>query len=48
MGSVLLRNTRDINSKGETEFDYPVPTLSLVGEKDGLLRITRGAESHFH
>ena len=48
MGSVLLRNTRAINESGNTSFDYDVPTLTLVGEKDGLLRITRGAESYWH
>jgi len=48
MGSVLLRNTRTINESGNTAFDYDVPTLTLVGDKDGLLRITRGAESYWH
>jgi hypothetical protein len=24
------------------------PTLTLVGELDGLLRISRGAEAYFH
>ncbi len=48
MGSVLLRNTRAINESGNTAFDYDVPTLTLVGDKDGLLRITRGAESYWH
>lgn len=48
MGSVLLRNTRTINESGNTAFNYDVPTLTLVGDKDGLLRITRGAESYWH
>jgi len=49
MGSVLLRNTRSLTDEGRTEFKAGVPpTLTLVGEKDGLLRITRGAESYWH
>lgn len=26
---------------------YPLPTMSLAGEKDGLSRVTRFAESHY-
>ena len=48
MGSVLLRDKRKINEDGETQFDYDVPTLTLNGELDGLLRISRGAESYYH
>jgi hypothetical protein len=49
MGSVLLRDTRSLNSDGKTEFKAGIPpTLTLAGEKDGLLRITRGAESYWH
>lgn len=29
-------------------FDLDVPTLTLSGELDGLLRISRGAESYWH
>ena len=47
-GSVLLRNTRSIQKDGTTKFDYDVPTLTLNGELDGLLRISRGAESYWH
>jgi len=48
MGSVLLRNTRNITDSGSTIFHRKVPALTLNGEKDGLLRITRGAESYWH
>lgn len=48
MGSVLLRDTHSINDDGKTIFDYPTPTLTLNGLKDGLLRISRGAEAFWH
>lgn len=49
MGSVLLRNTRTITDSGSTFFKTGIPpTLALTGELDGLLRISRGAESYFH
>mmetsp|Transcript_16542 Transcript_16542/g.28121 ORF Transcript_16542/g.28121 Transcript_16542/m.28121 type:complete len:118 (-) Transcript_16542:965-1318(-) len=48
MGSVLLRDKRSIGDDGKTHFDYPVPTLTLAGEKDGLLRLTRAVESYWH
>lgn len=47
-GSVLLRNTRSIQKDGTTKFNFDVPTLTLNGELDGLLRISRGAESFWH
>jgi len=48
MGSVLLRDYRSINDDGTTHFDYNVPTLTLGGTKDGLMRVTRLAESYWH
>lgn len=49
MGSVLLRNQREIQEDGKTSFkDFDVPVLTLAGEKDGLLRISRAAESYWH
>lgn len=48
MGSVLLRNKRTITDSGETHFTNPVPTMTILGELDGLLRITRGAEAFWH
>jgi hypothetical protein len=48
MGSVLLRNKRQINPDGTTHFNFTTPTLTLQGSKDGLLRVTRGAEAYYH
>lgn len=48
MGSVLLRSNHSINDDGSTHWDYDVPTLSLAGTKDGLLRISRVAEAYWH
>lgn len=49
MGSALLRDKRTIAESGSTLFkeDY-TPTLTLLGSKDGLLRISRGAEAFWH
>ena len=48
MGSVLTRDNRSIASDGHTVFDYDVPTLSITGSKDGLMRMSRAAESFWH
>ncbi len=48
MGSVLTREKRVINPDGTTKYNYPVPTLSIGGTKDGLLRISRLAEAFWH
>jgi hypothetical protein len=48
MGSVLTRDQRSIDKDGTTVFDYGVPTMALTGSKDGLLRISRVAESYWH
>lgn len=48
MGSVLLRDTRKINDDGTTHFNYTVPTLTLGGTKDGLMRVSRLAEAYWH
>lgn len=48
MGSVLLRNTRNITESGKTVFHYDIPTLTIAGELDGLLRVSRAAESYWH
>lgn len=48
MGSVLLRSYHSINDDGSTKWDYEVPTLTLSGTKDGLLRVSRVAEAFWH
>lgn len=48
MGSVLLRKNHSLNTDGTTHWNYTVPTLQVGGTKDGLLRITRTAESWYH
>lgn len=48
MGSTLLRDTHSITDEGKTLFDYSTPTLQVSGLKDGLLRISRGAEAFWH
>lgn len=48
MGSVLLRTTRDIESNGKTKFNFELPVLTITGTKDGLMRVTRAAESYWH
>ena len=49
MGGSLARKYRqNNNATGLTEWHYPVPTLVLAGEKDGLYRISRNAESYWH
>ena len=49
MSSVLLRDTREVQSDdGSTLYDYSVPTLTIGGSKDGLMRVSRVAESYWH
>ena len=48
MGSAILRTYINITDDGDSEFNYDTPTLSLCGTKDGLLRISRGAEAYWH
>ena len=49
MGGGILRTHRSNNNDtGLTHFDYPVPTLTICGTKDGLYRVTRAAEGYFH
>jgi len=48
MGSVLLRDSHSINEDGTTHWDYDVPTLTLGGTKDGLMRVSRLAEAYWH
>lgn len=48
MGSVLRRDTRSIQEDGSTWFDFTTPTLTIGGTRDGLMRLTRVAESFYH
>jgi len=48
MGSVLTRDKRKIQDNGTTHYNYDVPTLTIGGTKDGLMRISRVAESFWH
>jgi len=48
MGSVLTRDRREIQDNGTTHYNYDVHTLTIGGTKDGLMRITRVAESFWH
>merc|ERR1719326_498613 len=40
MGSTVLRNKRDTK--------FPFPILTIDGELDGLLHVTRQAEAYYH
>jgi len=48
MGSVLTREKHSINTDGTTQINYEVPTMAVTGSKDGLMRISRVAESYWH
>lgn len=48
MGSTLTREKRSINIDGTTHFDYGVPTMTIAGTKDGLMRISRISEQFWH
>lgn len=48
MGSTLTRDTRKIQADGSSHYNFDVPTLTLGGTKDGLMRISRIAESFWH
>lgn len=48
MGAALTRDKHSINDDGTTHWNYPVPTLTLGGTKDGLMRTTRIAEAYYH
>jgi hypothetical protein len=49
MAGNLLRDHRSNNNEtGLTEIIYDVPTLSIMGTRDGLFRVTRAVEGYFH
>jgi len=45
MGSTLLPDVRKFDLKGKSSWDMGMPVLQVVGTKDGLLRITRHAQT---
>ena len=47
-GSLARKHRQNNNSTGLTEFHFPVPSMTLAANKDGLYRITRNAESYWH
>jgi len=48
MGSVILRKYVGIDEDGKSDIKVKMRTLTILGIKDGLLRITRGAEAYYH
>lgn len=48
MGSVILRNFREIDDEGESKIKINFKTLTILGTKDGLMRVSRGAEQFYH
>jgi hypothetical protein len=48
MGSTLTRDNLSISDDGSSHYDYKVPTLTIGGTKDGLMRISRIAENFWH
>lgn len=48
MGSTLTRDKRSISDDGTTHWNYDTPTMTIGGTKDGLMRISRVAESFWH
>jgi len=47
-GSVLLRDYHNLTMAGDTYFTINKPTYTLLGNLDGQMRITRGAEQYYH
>lgn len=48
MGSTMLRTNRSINDDdGKSNYNYTVPTLTIGGTKDGLMRMTRVTENYW-
>lgn len=48
MGSTMLRTNRTINNDdGKSIYNYNVPTLTIGGTKDGLMRMTRVTENYW-
>lgn len=48
MGSTITRHSREIMEDGTSMYNYGVPTMTIGGTKDGMMRISRIAESYWH
>jgi len=48
MASTLLRANRELTKEGKTKFNIGIPTMTLSGTKDGLMRCSRVAETYWH
>lgn len=48
MGSTITRHAREIMNDGTSMYNYGVPTMTIGGTKDGMMRISRIAESYWH
>ena len=48
IGAAPIRDAVHINKDGTSKLDFNIPTLSISGELDGLMRVSRVAESFYH
>jgi hypothetical protein len=48
MGSAIERNFISIQEDGASKIDFLKPILSVSGDLDGLMRISRAAEQFYH
>mmetsp|Transcript_18746 Transcript_18746/g.28784 ORF Transcript_18746/g.28784 Transcript_18746/m.28784 type:complete len:118 (+) Transcript_18746:189-542(+) len=48
LGSTIYKKYLSINEDGSSKLEIQTPTLTLAGEKDGLMRISRGAVAYWH
>ena len=48
MGSTITRDNRSLNSDGFSIMSLTTPTLTIGGVRDGIMRVSRMAESYYH
>jgi hypothetical protein len=48
MGAAPIRNSVHIQKDGSSKLDFDIPTMTISGELDGLMRVSRVAESFYH